>query len=239
MYPSAYRKARRPGLAHGLSGRGHQLQPSPCRAHEDRRQHRRRGGRRPRALRRAKQRRRQSVPLPLRAHRRRRYRQFTNADVAQLGVPAEGRPCGVTISGALAVAGVGTGDWTSAPRAISDCRHRRDARDVSRPSTASSASCRCPQSAGGDTTAARHRSEGFDSAVVNTRGIFDEKGRLMVLMTHNTDISERGNVKERTSYFYSLLTGRVRDRHQRDALRDDPLEHIEPELRGSCACPQS
>ena len=31
---------------------------------------------------------------------------------------------------------------------------------------------------------------GLDSAVVNTRGIFDEKGRLMVLMTHNTDISD-------------------------------------------------
>ena len=26
--------------------------------------------------------------------------------------------------------------------------------------------------------------------MVNTRGIFDEKGRLMVLMTHNTDISD-------------------------------------------------
>jgi hypothetical protein len=44
---------------------------------------------------------------------------------------------------------------------------------------------------------------GQDSAVVHTRGIFDEKGRLMVLMTHNTDISDtwerEGEDKE---YFY-------------------------------------
>jgi hypothetical protein len=44
---------------------------------------------------------------------------------------------------------------------------------------------------------------GEDSAVVHTRGIFDEKGRLMVLMTHNTDISDtwerEGEDKE---YFY-------------------------------------
>jgi hypothetical protein len=42
-----------------------------------------------------------------------------------------------------------------------------------------------------------------DSAVVHTRGIFDKKGRLMVLMTHNTDISDtwerEGEDKE---YFY-------------------------------------
>ena len=38
---------------------------------------------------------------------------------------------------------------------------------------------------GGDTS-----ERGRDSAQVNTRGIFDEKGRLMVLMTHNTDISD-------------------------------------------------
>src|SRR4051812_16687814 len=44
---------------------------------------------------------------------------------------------------------------------------------------------------------------GEDSAVVHTRGIFDDKGRLMVLMTHNTDISDtwerEGEDKE---YFY-------------------------------------
>jgi hypothetical protein len=44
---------------------------------------------------------------------------------------------------------------------------------------------------------------GRDSAVVNTRGIFDEKGRLMVLMTHNTDISDTWEREgEDVEYFY-------------------------------------
>jgi hypothetical protein len=44
---------------------------------------------------------------------------------------------------------------------------------------------------------------GYDSAVVNTRGIFDEKGRLMVLMTHNTDISDTWEREgEDIEYFY-------------------------------------
>ena len=44
---------------------------------------------------------------------------------------------------------------------------------------------------------------GPDSAVVNTRGIFDEKGRLMVLMTHNTDISDTWEREgEDVEYFY-------------------------------------
>ena len=44
---------------------------------------------------------------------------------------------------------------------------------------------------------------GLDSAIVNTRGIFDEKGRLMVLMTHNTDISDTWEREgEDVEYFY-------------------------------------
>ena len=44
---------------------------------------------------------------------------------------------------------------------------------------------------------------GPDSAQVNTRGIFDEKGRLMVLMTHNTDISDTWEREgEDVEYFY-------------------------------------
>ena len=44
---------------------------------------------------------------------------------------------------------------------------------------------------------------GADSAVVNTRGIFDSKGRLMVLMTHNTDISDTWEREgEDVEYFY-------------------------------------
>ena len=51
---------------------------------------------------------------------------------------------------------------------------------------------------GGDTS-----ERGPDSAIVNTKGIFDEKGRLMVLMTHNTDISDTWEREgEDVEYFY-------------------------------------
>ena len=51
---------------------------------------------------------------------------------------------------------------------------------------------------GGDTS-----ERGSDSAEVHTRGIFDEKGRLMVLMTHNTDISDTWEREgEDVEYFY-------------------------------------
>jgi hypothetical protein len=46
---------------------------------------------------------------------------------------------------------------------------------------------------------------GEDSAVVHTRGIFDKKGRLMVLMTHNTDISDTWEREgEDKDYFYTF-----------------------------------
>ena len=51
---------------------------------------------------------------------------------------------------------------------------------------------------GGDTS-----ERGPESAQVNTRGIFDENGRLMVLMTHNTDISDTWEREgEDVEYFY-------------------------------------
>ena len=40
--------------------------------------------------------------------------------------------------------------------------------------------------AAGESTSER----GADSAETHVRGIFDEHGRLMVFMTHNTDISD-------------------------------------------------
>jgi hypothetical protein len=44
---------------------------------------------------------------------------------------------------------------------------------------------------------------GRDSAVVNARGIFNDKGRLMVLMTHNTDISDTWEREgEEAEYFF-------------------------------------
>ena len=51
--------------------------------------------------------------------------------------------------------------------------------------------------------AAARPSAGPISADVHTRGIFDEKGRLMVLMTHNTDISDTWEREgEDVEYFY-------------------------------------
>jgi hypothetical protein len=44
---------------------------------------------------------------------------------------------------------------------------------------------------------------GNDSAEVHTRGIFNEKGRLLVLMTHNTDISDTWEREgEEAEYFF-------------------------------------
>ena len=50
------------------------------------------------------------------------------------------------------------------------------------------------------------RSErGEDSAVPHFRGIFDEHGRLMVVMSHNTDISDAWEREgEDPRYFYSF-----------------------------------
>ena len=126
-------RSRRTGVAHGLPGRRHQLQRSPCRAHEDRSRHRRRGGRRPRTFRRAQQRRRQPLQLPLRPHRRRRHGPVhrRRCRPAQ-DVPAEGR---VHVErrflGLPRVDSVGARDWARpSTRALSDRRHPGDARDV-------------------------------------------------------------------------------------------------------------
>lgn len=46
---------------------------------------------------------------------------------------------------------------------------------------------------------------GEESAIVNVRGVFDKKGRLMILMTHNTDISDAWEREgEDPQYFYQF-----------------------------------
>jgi hypothetical protein len=53
----------------------------------------------------------------------------------------------------------------------------------------------------------RTSEQGADSAEVHVRGIFDEKGRLMVLSTHNTDIAdgwEREGVDPKFFYLFSV-----------------------------------
>ena len=51
----------------------------------------------------------------------------------------------------------------------------------------------------------RTSERGADSAQVHTRGIFDQKGRLMVFITHNTDVSDSWEREgEDPSYFYQF-----------------------------------
>jgi hypothetical protein len=53
----------------------------------------------------------------------------------------------------------------------------------------------------------RTSEQGADSAQVHVRGIFDERGRLMVLSTHNTDIAdgwEREGVDVRYFHQFSI-----------------------------------
>jgi hypothetical protein len=47
---------------------------------------------------------------------------------------------------------------------------------------------------------------GFDSAEVNVRGISDKRGRLMVLMTHNTDISDAWEREASDPRFFYLFS---------------------------------
>ena len=71
---------------------------------------------------------------------------------------------------------------------------------------------------------------GADSAVPHARGVTDSKGRLLVLVTLNTDIGDswerEGDDKQ---YFYTFSVERLRVRHQRAAVRDDALN---PRVRG-------
>ena len=90
---------------------------------------------------------------------------------------------------------------------------------------------------------------GHDSAVVNTRGIFDEKGRLMVLMTHNTDISDTWEREgEDIEYFYrfspegyaiAINVHGVRDDALRPTLTSYPSGTDSSRISALFACRQS
>ena len=65
---------------------------------------------------------------------------------------------------------------------------------------------------------------GSDSAVPHLRGIFDAKGELMVLATHNTDISDAWEREgEDPQVLLHLLAQRLRDGDEHHAVRDEPL----------------
>ena len=53
----------------------------------------------------------------------------------------------------------------------------------------------------------RHVERGQESAEPHARGIFDSAGRLMVLMTHNTDIGDSWEEEaSNPQYFYEFST---------------------------------
>ena len=65
---------------------------------------------------------------------------------------------------------------------------------------------------------------GSDSAVAHLRGIFNAKGELMVLATHNTDISDAWEREgEDPRVLLHLLAQRLRDGDEHHAVRDEPL----------------
>ena len=65
---------------------------------------------------------------------------------------------------------------------------------------------------------------GAESAVPHARGIFDEHGNMMVLITLNTDFGDAFEREgENRAYFERVRRRRLCVRHQRAALRDDTL----------------
>ena len=75
-------------------------------------------------------------------------------------------------------------------------------------------------------TGGRTSERGSDSAQPHVRAIVDERGRIMVLMTHNTDF---GDAFERETdnheYFLDIRPSGLRLRRERARLRDEPLAH--------------
>ena len=49
---------------------------------------------------------------------------------------------------------------------------------------------------------------GYDSAQVHYRGIQDAKGRLMVLATHNTDVSDTWEREGENAEYFNLFSPR-------------------------------
>ena len=67
-------------------------------------------------------------------------------------------------------------------------------------------------------------SERVDSQVPHARIILDQQGHVLVLITHNTDYSDAFEREgESRVVFRTLCRPRLRVRHQRPAVRDDPL----------------
>jgi Domain of unknown function (DUF4159) len=73
---------------------------------------------------------------------------------------------------------------------------------------------------------------GADSAQVHARGISDRNGRVMVFMTHNTDVSDSWEREgEDPQYFYMFSIDGYRVAVKRADLRDDALSRLQADSR--------
>ena len=78
----------------------------------------------------------------------------------------------------------------------------------------------------------RTSERGADSDELHVRGIQDREGRVIVLMTHNTDFGDAYEREiRRPELLPELLGQRVRDRNRRAAVRDDALIVQSPKSR--------
>ena len=137
--------------------------------------------------------------------------------------------CGSTTSG-----GARRGN-TGRSRSAACCRRRSTRSGICRWIIRSSArcipsrACRRFRRSGCGRPAAVPSEDPPDTDVVHGRGISDSSGRLMVFMTHNTDIADAWEREgEDPAVFLRVRSERVRARHQRRALRAQPLTSGDP-----------
>ena len=86
----------------------------------------------------------------------------------------------------------------------------------------------------------RTSEQGADSAVPHLRAIADKRGRIIVLITHNTDIGDSWEREgRRPGLLHVVRAERIRARDQRLPLRADPLTPLRPHLlvAGLLLCP--
>ena len=121
-------------------------------------------------------------------------------------------------------------NWVAAARAraaavgVSDPGHAARSPDLQVAVRRSRSSRRSRRSSRGAQPATRPPSAASDSAEPHVRAISDKHGNVMVLMTHNTDISDAWEREgEDPRYFYQFSPNGYARRHQRHAVRDDAL----------------
>ena len=75
---------------------------------------------------------------------------------------------------------------------------------------------------------------GRDSAVPHVRAIFDHRGHLMVLMTHNTDFGDAFEREGDNHQYFSSLPREIRLRDRCARLLDDALSSQQSGVSSQC-----